>query len=140
MTPPSAVHARDRVGEEAVGRGALPLRVGGGEVLADVAVADRAEDGVGQRVQDHVGVGVADQPARVRDRDAAEHDVRAGAQRVDVVADADAHVAEAQHLVGQHAPVGGGDVGGGRQLDVARVAGHGVNRDARPIRRPPRRR
>ena len=52
--------AGDGVGEEAVGGGAAPLRVGWREMLADVAVADGAEHGIGERMQDHVGVGMAD--------------------------------------------------------------------------------
>ena len=54
------------MGEEAVGRGALPSRVAGREVVADVALADGAEQGVGQGVQAGVGVRMADEPGVVR--------------------------------------------------------------------------
>ena len=56
--------ALDREGEEAVGRGAAPLRIAGRKMRADVAVGQRAEDGVGQRMQRDVGVGMADQRLR----------------------------------------------------------------------------
>ena len=67
---------------------------------ADVAVAERAEDGVDQRVQHHVGVGMAGQAARMRDAHAAEHDVIAVAELVHVEAEAGAHVAERGELRG----------------------------------------
>ena len=57
-------HALDRKGEEPVGGGAAPLRIAGREVHADVAVGERAEDGVDQRVQHDIGVGMAGEPAR----------------------------------------------------------------------------
>ena len=44
------------VGEEDVRRRALPLRVRGREMRADVAVGQRAVDRVGERVQGDVGV------------------------------------------------------------------------------------
>ena len=50
MRPPRARHEIDGVTEEAVGGGTAPLRIGGREVLADVAGADRAQDGIGQRM------------------------------------------------------------------------------------------
>ena len=101
---------------------------------ADVAVGERAEDGVGQRVESNVGVRVADKAAVVRDRDAAEHDLAARTEGVDVVAGADADVAKAQHRLAGEAALGRGDVGGGRQLDVRRVAGNRAHRECRPIR------
>ena len=48
--------------------------VGGREVIADVALADGAQEGVGQGVQAGVGVGVADQRPVVVDPDAAQPD------------------------------------------------------------------
>ena len=61
MRPPRAAHELDGVAQEAVGGGAAPLRIGRREVLADVAGADRAQHGIGQRMQRHVGVGMAGQ-------------------------------------------------------------------------------
>lgn len=64
--------------------------VGVGKHLADVAEPSRAEEGVGDRVQEHVGVAVADGPAVVRDGDPAEHEAVTGAEPVRVVAKTDA--------------------------------------------------
>ena len=64
--PAFLAHAAHGVGKEAVGRRALPFRIGGREVLADVAVADGAEQRIGQRVQPDVGVRVADEAMVVR--------------------------------------------------------------------------
>ena len=47
-----------------VGRGALPLRVGRREMLADVAEAGGAEQGVGDGVEHDVGIAVAGEAAR----------------------------------------------------------------------------
>ena len=41
--------------QEPVGGRATPLRIGGREMIADVALADGAEDGVGEGVQAGVG-------------------------------------------------------------------------------------
>ena len=59
------------------------------EERADVAEARRAEDGVDERVRDHVAVGVAREPARVVEADAAEHERHAVLERVGVDAHAD---------------------------------------------------
>ena len=59
ITPPRVSHALDREREEAVRRRAAPLRVARRKVHADVAVGERAEDRVGQRMQHDVGVGMA---------------------------------------------------------------------------------
>ena len=70
------------------------MRIAGREMHADVAVGERAEDGVGQRVQDHIGVGMAGERLGVRDLDAAEGDVIARPEGMHVEAGADAHVAK----------------------------------------------
>ena len=51
--------AIERKGQKAVGGGAFPLRVCRRKMHADIAIGERAEDGVGQRVQHDVGVGMA---------------------------------------------------------------------------------
>ena len=70
------------------------LRVGVGEVVADVAQRGGAEQRVGDRVAQRVGVGVAEQAVRVRDRHAAQHQRAARHQRVRVPAFADADVGQ----------------------------------------------
>ena len=57
---------------------------------ADVAEAGGAEQRVGERMGDDVTVGVADEPARMVDRDAAEHERDAVAERMRIDANADA--------------------------------------------------
>ena len=76
--PPRCVHPLDREFQELVGRGAAPVRIVRREMLADVAVGERAEDGVDQRVQRDVGVRMPGQPAVVRNsrRRRARHDRR----------------------------------------------------------------
>ena len=81
--------------QEDGGGGALPARVRVGEMLADVARADGAEQRVGERVQGDVGVGMALQGVRVGDPDAAQPDVVAGDQPVHVEALSGAHVGSA---------------------------------------------
>ena len=76
------------MGEEQVRRRALPLRVGRREMLADVAEPGRAEQRVGDRVEDDVGIAVAGESARVGNRDAAEHHRAVAGEAVDVEADA----------------------------------------------------
>ena len=96
--PAARFHALDREGEEPVGGRALPLRIAGREMRADIAVGQRAENGVGQRVQAHIGVGMAGELVRVRDAHAAQHDMIAGREGVHVDAGAGAHVAKLGEL------------------------------------------
>ena len=70
--------------------GALELRVGVGEVVADVAERGGAEQRIGDRMAERIGIGVAGQAVRVRDLDAAEDQLAAGDQRMRVPAFADA--------------------------------------------------
>src|SRR6202035_4022486 len=49
-------HPIDRVFQEAVGGGALPLRIARRKMRTDVAVRQRAEDGVDQRMQADIAV------------------------------------------------------------------------------------
>jgi hypothetical protein len=52
----------------------MPALVVRGEERADVAEPGRSEHGIGERVGDHVAVGVTGQAAREVDRDAAENE------------------------------------------------------------------
>ena len=78
--PPQQVEARRT----------LPLRVGIGKMTADVAGRRGAEDGVGHRMADDVGVRVAEQPALERNRHAAEDQRTALHQPMQIVAGAGA--------------------------------------------------
>ena len=70
----------------------LPLRVGVGIMLADIAQAGGAQQGVGDGVADDVGVGVPDQPARMLDPQPAQDQRPALAQPMRVVTDPHPHV------------------------------------------------
>ena len=92
--PPRA----DGIAQKPFRRRALPLWIGGREVDADVAVGERAEDRIGQRVKSNVGVGMADQAAVMGNRHAAERHAAARTEGVDVVTGADADLAQARAL------------------------------------------
>ena len=85
------VDQRRNVAQEHAAVGALPPRVGVRKVRTDVAQRERAQQRVADRVQQHVGVGMPGEPARMRDRDAAQHERPALDQRVHVESGADAH-------------------------------------------------
>jgi hypothetical protein len=60
VDPPAArLDQAARMFEEQRGGGATPLRVARREVIADIALADRPEQSVGEGVEDDVGVAVA---------------------------------------------------------------------------------
>jgi hypothetical protein len=81
-----------RVAQEDVALGPLPLRIGGREMPPDIAFGQRTVNGIGQRVQPDIGIGMALQPARVRHRDTAEHDVIARPEPVHVETGAGADI------------------------------------------------
>ena len=92
---PAAAHEADDVAQQRAAVGALPARIGVGEVRAEVAQRERAQQRVADRVQQHVGVASGRQAALVRNVDAAQDQRPAGDQRVHVeaVADAESHAA-----------------------------------------------
>jgi ABC-2 type transport system ATP-binding protein len=65
-------------------------RIGVGKKFADIPQRRRSEQGIGDRVEEHVGVAVADGGLVVGDSDAAEHQAGAWFEAVGVVAEADA--------------------------------------------------
>jgi hypothetical protein len=96
---------------------------------ADIAVGERAEDGVDQGMQHHVGVGMARQSARMRDAHAAEHHVIAVAELVYVEAEARAHVAQGREL----GRLGAGEIVVGSELHVCGLAFEGRHFEAGPF-------
>ena len=70
------------------------MRIARREMHADIAGAEGAQDRVGQRVEPDIGVGMADQRAVVRHAHAAQPDMIAGPEGMDVEALAGADVAE----------------------------------------------
>ena len=92
-------------------------------MAADVAVGDGAKDGVGQGVQQHVSVRMADESGIMLYLQAAEPDVIAGAECVDVVAKAGAYVGK---LCGQSG-FSAAEVFEIGELHVSSLAGDCVN-------------
>ena len=90
-----------RVNQEQIGSGALPLRVGWREMLADVAEPGGAEQRVGDRMEDDVGIAVAGQAAVVGDGDAAHNDRPVAGEGMDIEPHAGARdEARLEHLLG----------------------------------------
>ena len=109
-----------------------------GEQRAEIGQPGRAEHRVGDRVGDHVGVGVPGEAAARRDRDSAEHERTVAAERVHVVAEADPvlHAVDVSFDQGRREL----EVGGNGDLEVAGLA-RARSARCRPLpRRAPRRR
>ena len=91
-------YALDCETQEFVGRCTLPLRITRRKVRADIAIGQRAENGVDQRMQPNVGVGMADERMIVCNAHATDHDVIAGSEGMHIDAGAGAHVAHGGEL------------------------------------------
>jgi len=100
---------------------------------ADVAIGERAEDRIGEGMERDVAVGMADDAPGMLDCDAAEHDLVARSEGVDVVARADPDVAEGQRGLGQFTAIRHGEVLRCGDLDVGRVARHDPDGNTRPL-------
>ena len=100
--------------QKAVRRGAPPARLARRKVHPDIAGADRSEQRISQRVQADIGVGMADEPGIMRDRDAADHDVIAGAERMHVETLADPDISGSR----REQPLGRGEVLCGSHLQI----------------------
>ena len=94
---------------------------------ADVAVGQRAEDRVANGVDQHIGIGMADEALMMRHFDAAEPDGRAGSEGVHVVALSGADVWR------QEARFGGGEIGGRGDLHIGGISGEDMNPMAGPF-------
>src|SRR5262249_33846517 len=95
---------------EPIGGCATPLRIGWREMNADIAVGECPEDGVDERVKNDVGVGMSGQSTPMGNAHAAEHDMIAVAELVNVEAKTGAHIAQAREGApsrGTKIPVGG---------------------------------
>ena len=92
-------------------------------MLADVALGKRAEYGIGQCVQGHIGIGVADEAPLVGNRHSAKRQGCAGAEGMDVVTGADADIAELKRRFSGEPALGRSKVGRRGELDVGRFAG-----------------
>ena len=76
--------------EEQLGGHTAPARVGRREVHTDIAVGDRAEQSVGQRMQADIGIAVADELLLMRNEHAAQNHRIARPEGMHVVAGGDA--------------------------------------------------
>ena len=90
---PAFVHHRGHGAQEQPAVGAAIARIGVRKMTADVALAERPQHGIAQRMDHHVAVGVRDDAAVVGNAHAAEHDVVAVAERMHVETLADSHFA-----------------------------------------------
>ena len=79
-------------GNKAGGIRIPPLRLAGGEMPANVAVANGTQYGVGNRVQGHIGVTMARQLGGMGNINAAQADPGAGLEPVHIEALSDAHI------------------------------------------------
>ena len=84
----------------------------------DVALADAAQKGIGERMHRRIGIRVTCKARMVRNGNAAQNDPIAGCKSVDVVALADANVEAVLKALAREALVGGAQVFGSGQLDV----------------------
>ena len=60
-------------------------------VLADVTQRSGPQQRVTQRMQQHIAIGMSDQPALMRDAHSAEHDMIAVTKAVNIVTVTDSH-------------------------------------------------
>ena len=73
------------------GIGALPLGIGGRKESSDIAGGDRAQQRIGQRVEQDIAVGMAGQALIVRQKNAADLKGNAGAKLMGIPAKAYSH-------------------------------------------------
>ncbi len=121
--------AIDGVFQEAVRSGAFPLRIARRKMRTDVAVRERAEDRVDQRVQADVTIGMRQKAAAVRQADATNHEVVAVAESMNVVAAAGSDIAEHGAETGFFAD----KIFRSCQFHVGRIAFKGCHRQSRPL-------
>ena len=117
---PTRRHAVGSKAEEAVRRCATPLGIGRREVVTDVAIAERAQDGIGQGMKARIRVGMTDQGLVVGDLDPAQPDGAAWTPAMGIEAHADA----GRHSGGEDGKqgLGHGEILGHGQFHQARVA------------------
>src|SRR6202012_4401530 len=86
--------ALNRVLQEFIGSRTLPLHVAGRKMRADIAVGKRAEDGIDQRMEADIAVGMGEESSGVRHAHAANHQMVAVAESMNVVTGAAPDIAE----------------------------------------------
>ena len=118
-------------GEKSIGRCAPPLCVAWREMHTNIALRNCAENGISERMQDDVGIGMPGEGSRVRNSNASECDVVARAESVHIHSGADAHIADRGRLQGLRT----GKILGSGELDVVGLPGKNAHLDACPFRK-----
>ena len=121
----------DRVFQEFIGCRTLPFHVAGRKMRTDIAVRQRAEDGIDQRMKADIAVGMGEEAAIVRHANAANHQMIAVAEGVNVVTRPGSDVAEQAGEAGFFAD----EIFRCRQFHVRRIAFKGRHRQSRPFRK-----
>src|SRR3954465_11396039 len=116
----SAPHPLGRESEKTVGRGAAPLRLARREVNADVALAQCAENGVGESMQHHIAVRMGKNASIMGNADAAKPNVIAVPEGMDI--EARAYARHHVHRGRSQPALGVLEIRWPRQLDVGRIA------------------
>jgi hypothetical protein len=96
--PAARLYALDRKSKKSIRGGAAPLRITRRKVHADVALAQRTQDRIDQRMQHHVGIGMTGDAVIVRDPHAAEPDMIAFDELVHIEAEAGANIRKGRDL------------------------------------------
>ena len=89
-----ASHLLQRFGYKDGGVGPLPLGIGGRKESSDIARGDRAQQRIGQRVEQDIAIGMAGQALIVRQKNAADLERNAGAKLVGIPTKAYSHFSE----------------------------------------------
>src|SRR3954452_2060426 len=93
-SPAARVDPIDRISQEFVGCRALPLWIAWRKMRADIAICQRAQDCIYQRVEPDVPIRMREKTTAVRHADAADHQMIAFAKSVNVVAGAHSDIAK----------------------------------------------
>ena len=131
MRPPRAVTRSTAYFRKRSEDAPFHLRIARRKMRTDIAVRQRAEDGVDQRMQADIAVGMGEKAARVRHANAADHQVIAVAEGVHVIAGAGPDIAELRGEAGFFAD----KIFRRRQFHVGRIAFKGRHRQSRPFRK-----
>ena len=131
MRPPRAVTRSTAYFRNWSDAAPFHLRIARRKMRTDIAVRQRAEDGVDQRVQADVAVGMGEKAFAVRHADAADHHMIAVAEGMNVVAVSGSDIAEHGAKAGFLAD----KIFRCRQFHVRRIAFKCRHRQSRPFRK-----
>jgi hypothetical protein len=99
----ACAHPLDSKSKKAIRGDAAPLWIARRKMHADVTICERAEDSICERVQCHIGIGMAGEGLPVWDADPTEGDVVAWAEGMHIQPRASTHIAESGRLNSFHA-------------------------------------